>query len=144
MFECYVGILSQPRHSFVEAQSRMRDYIIGGFKMTPANATYTEARDAVLSVVLASDFEDYRACSAGFAKRGMGRDAVAPSRSSTDLVGVVEDYSEFVCKTSDGDGGDTPRDQGRFGASAFGLPTLLSLLGFGFLGVWRRWGSARS
>ncbi|MDP9142648.1 MAG: M36 family metallopeptidase [Pseudomonadota bacterium] len=148
MFECYVGILNQPRHSFVDAQSRMRDYIIGGFKMTPANATYTEARDAVLSVVLASDFEDYRACSAGFAKRGMGRDAVAPSRSSTDLVGVVEDYSEFVCKTSgsgdgNGGGGDTPRDQGRFGASAFGLPTLLSLLGFGLLGMARRWSSVR-
>ncbi len=142
VFECYVGILNEPRHSFTEARSRMRDYVIGGLKMTPANATFTEARDAILSVVLAADFEDYRACSDGFAKRGMGRDAVAPSRSSTDLVGVVEDYSEFVCKTDNGgttggNGGGTP-DAGRFGASALGLNTLLLMLGLGLLGLARR------
>ncbi len=142
VFECYVGILNEPRHSFTEARSRMRDYVIGGLKMTPANATFTEARDAILSVVLAADFEDYRACSDGFARRGMGRDAVAPSRSSTDLVGVVEDYSEFVCKvdgggTTGGNGGGTP-DAGRFGASALGLNTLLLMLGLGLLGLARR------
>lgn len=144
MFECYVGLLTDPRHSFTEAQSRMRDYIIGGFKMTPANATYTEARDAVLSVALASDFEDYSRCSAGFAKRGMGLNAVAPSRSSTDLTGVVEDFSPFVCKTAGGGttggttggGGDGgPRDAGRFGASAVDPALLLALFGLGLLGA---------
>ncbi|HEY1078345.1 MAG TPA: M36 family metallopeptidase [Fontimonas sp.] len=146
MFECYVGLLNDPRHSFTEAQSRMRDYIIGGFKMTPANATYTEARDAVLSVVMASDFEDFTRCSAGFAKRGMGLNAVAPSRSSTDLTGVVEDFSPFVCKvdgggSTGGSGGGTP-DAGRFGASALGLNTLLLMLSLGLLGLARRRRSA--
>ena len=97
VWNCYAGLINDPRHSFAEAQSRMKDYIIGGFKMTPANATYTEARDAVLSVVLANDFQDYAACSAGFAKRGAGLSAVAPSRDSADHVGVVEDFTPFVC-----------------------------------------------
>ncbi|MFP5307346.1 MAG: M36 family metallopeptidase, partial [Gammaproteobacteria bacterium] len=58
MWECYANLLNDPRHSFAEAQQRMKDYIIGGFKMTPADATYTEGRDAVLSVIMATDFED--------------------------------------------------------------------------------------
>ena len=96
MWECYVGLLNQPRHRFSQAQARMQDYIIGGLKMTPANATYTEARDAVLAVALANDFNDYAACSAGFAKRGNGLNAVAPARSSADHVGVVESYEPFA------------------------------------------------
>ncbi len=134
MFECYAALLNDPRHTLLQAQTRMQDYIIGGLKMTPADATYTEARDAVLSVVLATDFEDYRRCSAGFAKRGAGLNAVAPARSSEDLVGVVEDYTEFVCKTSGGGtGGGTTgggsSDGGRFGGGALGLGLLLPLLG---------------
>lgn len=125
MFECYVGLLNDPRHSFAEAQRRMRDYIIGGFKMTPANATYTEARDAVLSVAMASDIEDFAACSAGFAKRGMGLNAVAPARSSTDLTGVVEDFEPFVCDSGigggDDDGGTGDEDHGRFGGASGSL-----------------------
>ena len=78
----------------------MKDYIIGGFKMTPADATFTEARDAMLSVVLANDYQDYEVCSNGFAKRGNGLLAVAPARDSTDHVGVVEDFTPFVCKAS--------------------------------------------
>lgn len=136
MFECYASLLNDPRHSFGEAQRRMRDYIIGGLKMTPANATYTEARDAVLSVVLASDAQDYRRCSAGFAKRGMGLNAIAPARSSVDLTGVVEDLEPFVCTASGGgdNGGDGagPRDGGRFGGT-FGYALLLPLLGLALL-----------
>src|SRR5690606_20241925 len=135
MFECYVGLLGDPRHSFAEAQRRMRDYIIGGFKMTPADATYTEVRDAVLSVVLASDFEDYRRCSAGFAKRGMGLNAIAPARASVDLNGVIEDFEAFVCKAADDNtagGGDAIEDGGRFGGAA-GAQLLLPLLGLALL-----------
>ena len=141
MWECYVGLLNDPRYTFAQAQARMKDYIIGGFKMTPADATFTEARDAVLSVVLANDFGDYTACSKGFAKRGIGLNAVAPARSSTDHVGVVEDATEFVCKVdvppgsssggtsgggSGGSGGVAApvTGGGRFGG---GLPALLLL-----------------
>ena len=133
MWECYAGLIA--RHPFDEAQSRMKDYIIGGLKMTPADATYTEARDAVLSVALATDYDDYAACSRGFAKRGMGLNAISPSRSSTDLVGVIEDYTEFACKTTGGGGGgggdgdgDGDGNNDRFGG-ALGLGLLLPLLG---------------
>ena len=131
VWECYAGLIA--RHPFDEAQSRMKDYIIGGLKMTPADATYTEARDAVLSVALATDYDDYAACSRGFAKRGMGLNAISPSRSSTDLVGVIEDYTEFACKTTGGGGGGgggggSDGNNDRFGG-ALGFGLLLPLLG---------------
>lgn len=147
MWECYVGLLNDPRHSFAEAQSRMKDYIIGGLKATPADATYTEARDAVLSVVLATDFEDYKRCSDGFAKRGSGLNAVAPARDSTDLVGVTEDTTPFYCKTDgggssgggsgsgSGSGGGSGSGDGRFGGGALPLLLLLPML---LLGLCRR------
>ncbi len=100
VWNCYAGLLNDPRHSFVQAQSRMKDYIIGSLKMTPADATYTEARDAMLAVALANDFTDYANCSAGFARRGAGLNARAPARSSADLVGVVEDFTPFICEKS--------------------------------------------
>jgi hypothetical protein len=132
MFECYVGIQNDPRHSFDSARARMQDYIIGGFKMTPADATYTEGRDAVLSVMLATDFDDYKRCSHGFARRGSGLNAVAPARSSTDLTGVVEDYTEFVCT---GKAGEETFAEGRgfLLGGAFGPGLLLPLLGFAAL-----------
>ena len=154
VWECYVGLLNDPRHTFDEARDLMRDYVIGGLKMTPADATFVEARDAILSVVLANDFKDYAACSAGFAKRGSGLNAIAPDRDSTDLVGVVEDYTPFVCKSDTPDEPDpdpvdpdpvdpnpTPVDPvptdptvdgGRFGGGALNLLLLLPLLGMGF------------
>ncbi len=126
VFECYVGILNDPRHSFAEARDRMKDYIIGGFKMTPADATFTEGRDAILAVVRASDKTDYANCSAGFAKRGMGPAAVSPARDSSDLVGVVEDYTPFVSETDSRSFGATVRG----GALAPWL--LLGLCGLGW------------
>lgn len=108
VFECYAGLLrSSSDQAFFEARSRMRDYIIGGFKMTPADATYTEGRDAILAVAYAADFDDYAACSRGFARRGAGLNAVAPARNSTDLKGVVEDYTPFVCGKSNLPAGGT-------------------------------------
>lgn len=135
VWECYAGLLNDPRYTFAEAQSRMKDYIIGGFKMTPPDATFTEARDAVLSVVLARDFGDYEACSKGFAKRGLGLNAIAPARASTDHIGAVEDYAPFVCKAGGGSGGGggsgsvNPGNvaQGRFGG-ALNLWLLLPML----------------
>jgi hypothetical protein len=99
MWNCYAGILNTTDNgSFVEKRARMKDYIIGGFKMTPADATYTEARDAIIGTVFAGgNFADYKACSDGFAAKGNGLYAVAPARDSTDLTGVVEDYTPFVC-----------------------------------------------
>lgn len=158
MWECYVGLLNQPRHSFGEAQSRMKDYIIGGFKMTPADATYTEARDAVLSVVLAADYLDYEACSNGFARRGAGLNAISPERDSADHVGVVEDFAPFVCKATTVPPvpgtppvitpGPVPPGSsagsvgsGRFGGGAMNLLLLLPLISMSLLRRRRRLGS---
>src|SRR5262249_38403797 len=80
MWNCYAGLLNDPRRSFDETKSRWQDYIIGGFKMTPADATYTEARDAIISVALANDSQDYAECAHGFADHGAGVNAVAPAR----------------------------------------------------------------
>jgi hypothetical protein len=134
VFECYAGILkNNSDNAFVDAQVRMQDYIIGGLKMTPADATYTEARDAILAVAYASDFTDYTNCSGGFARRGNGLNAVAPARGSSDLTGVVEDFTPFVCKKSGGGngngggGGIDPNGSG--GAGALGWLFLAPLLG---------------
>ena len=134
LWECYTGLLNDPRHSFEEARNRMKDYLIGGLKMTPGSATYTEARDAVLSVVLANDFQDYAACSTGFAKRGNGLNAVAPDRSSVDHVGVAEDFSPFICGSvanlgSPGtSGGGTVVNNQRFGGGVLSASLLWLLL----------------
>jgi hypothetical protein len=136
MFECYVGILNTPGSTFAEAQSSMQDYIIAGFKMTPADATYTEGRDAVLAAAMASNFDHYSRCSKGFAKRGNGLNAVAPARSSSDLVGVVEDFAPFVC----GQKAVTPNGGGGGGGSGGigGLGALLLAPLFGAAALRRR------
>lgn len=137
MYECYAGILTN-RGVFGGAQTRMKDYIIAGLKMTPANATYTEARDAVLAATMAADFGDYVACSKGFARRGAGLNAQSPPRTSADLAGVVEDYTEFVCP-----GAGNPRIPPR-AAVAEGTSPVVGGLGLGFLlplmglAAWRR------
>lgn len=142
VWECYTGLLNDPRHSFGEAQSRMKDYIIGGLKMTPADATFTEARDAILAVALANDFGDYEACSDGFARRGAGLNAVSPARDSADLVGVVEDYTKFVCETAGGGDGDGDGDGdtgGSTGGSGGGSPAPVVLVGLAVAALLRRW-----
>ena len=94
MWECYAAILN--RHPFAEAQPRMKDIIIAGLKGTTDDATFTEARDAILAAAKAVDDCDYRACANAFAKRGSGPNAVAPARDSTDLTGVEEDFTPYA------------------------------------------------
>ncbi|NGY06610.1 M36 family metallopeptidase [Solimonas terrae] len=90
LWEVYASLLNH--HDFQTAQDRMKDYVIGGLKMTPSSPTFTEARDGVLAAALATDAGDYALAARAFAKRGLGLHAVAPDRSSTDNVGAVEDY----------------------------------------------------
>jgi hypothetical protein len=145
MWECYAGILNRPGVKYADARNRMKDYIIGGLKMTPADATFTEARDAVLSVVYATDYEDYKVCSAGFAKRGSGLNAIAPARDSTDLTGVTEDYTPFVCETSNPGEPSEPGNPTNPGGPSVdgnskrgGSLDLELLLPFVLLAFWRR------
>src|SRR5690606_38297624 len=95
LWECYAGLLNDTgRLTFDEAQERMKTYLVGGYKMTPAAPTFIEARDAILSVVASQDMDDFAICAAGFAKRGMGVGAVAPDRDSTTNSGVVESFND--------------------------------------------------
>ena len=101
LWESYVGLLNRDELDFVQAQSRMRDYMVASLKITPFAPTYTEARDALLAVALANDIEDYNVIRTAFAKRGMGVGAVSPARfdagwdrsaNSQGHAGVVESF----------------------------------------------------
>lgn len=106
LWDCYASLLrdTQPpgqRLSFFEAQRRMSEYLVAAYKLTPNAPTYTEARDALLVVMGASDLEDLQQCGAAFAGRGAGLRARSPSRLSLTLQGV---------QTSRIDGGDLAVD----------------------------------
>jgi hypothetical protein len=98
LWECYAGILNYtlgatPRLTFEDARARMKEYVVGGYKLTPSAPTMTEARDAILAVIAANDIEDFEICANGFAKRGLGTAAVDAPRDSTTNAGAVEDFS---------------------------------------------------
>lgn len=88
LWESYVALINE--HGFEEAQNRMANYLVAGYKLTPIAPLYTEARDAILAAAYAVDSKDYELILGAFAKRGMGLGAVAPDRFSEDLTGVVE------------------------------------------------------
>jgi hypothetical protein len=99
LWECYAGLLRDtlgpaPRLTFVEAQRRMSEYLVAGYKLTPNAPTYTEARDALLAAMAVSDPDDLRICASAFASRGAGLRAKSPSRSSLSLQGVQESFVE--------------------------------------------------
>jgi large repetitive protein len=93
LWECYAALLRDtPRLTFDQARSRMMDYLVAGYKMTPNAPTLLEARDAVLAAAFAADPQDYALLWQAFAKRGAGLHAVAPDRFSTTQTGVVESF----------------------------------------------------
>ena len=97
LWECYASLLRDtlggtPRLTFAQAQDRMKRYIVGGYKLTPVNPTFLEARDAILAAALANDPTDYARFVSAFAKRGAGTRAVAPDRYNSDNSGVVESF----------------------------------------------------
>ena len=97
MFEGYVALLERgraamPPVSFDAMRRRMTDYVVTGLKLTPAEATFTEQRDAILAAAAARDKDDLATLAAAFARRGAGTCAVAPARDSRNFAGVVEDF----------------------------------------------------
>ncbi|NOJ93720.1 histidine kinase [Corallococcus coralloides] len=92
LWECYVSLLKA--HPFEEAQDRMKRYLVASYKATPNAPTFTEARDAVLAVALASDPADYQGFVAAFAKRGLGFGAKSPDRDAFDHIGVTESFAQ--------------------------------------------------
>jgi hypothetical protein len=92
LWDSYVGLINDERHTFEEARSLMMDYLVAGYKLTPNAPTYTEARDALLAAAYANDVDDYQIILNAFARRGMGLGAVSPERSNTKHEGVVESF----------------------------------------------------
>jgi hypothetical protein len=98
LWECYAALLRDtqgptPRLTFLQAQMRMKDYLVAAYKMTPVAPTFLEARDAVLAAAFANDPVDGQLFAAAFAKRGAGTGAVAPDRYSATQTGVVESFT---------------------------------------------------
>jgi hypothetical protein len=90
LWEFYASLLRA--HLFQEAQDRMKQYLVAGYKLTPVNPTLTEARDALLAAAGAMDLADQARGVAAFAKRGAGAFAHVPDRYSTTNAGVVESF----------------------------------------------------
>ncbi len=88
LWDVYVKLLNA--HEFDVAQTRMADYLVAGYKLTPVSPTYTEARDALLAAMYANDPADFQMALEAFARRGMGLGAISPPRTSTNNVGVLE------------------------------------------------------
>jgi hypothetical protein len=77
-------------HGVDAARRLMSDYVVAGLLMTPTNATFTEARDAILSAASAFDADDMLVMAAAFAGRGLGSCAVSPPRASPTNRGAIE------------------------------------------------------
>ncbi len=94
LWQCARNLLAETRTSseFVTAQRQVLAYLVAGLKLFPVDATYTEARDAVLMAVRSASEDDYLRCRAGFAQRGLGAAAVSPPRDSVQFHGVVESF----------------------------------------------------
>lgn len=101
LFEVYTNILEVGKAAgrpFEESKRRMADYMVAALKAAPDNPTFVEQRDAFYSVARAmvamdpSRQADVEAMARGFAKRGLGADAVAPPRNSNTLNEAVESF----------------------------------------------------
>lgn len=88
LWEVYNVLIDQ--HGFAEAHRRMTDYVVAGLLLTPPEAIFTEARDAILAAAGALDTDDMLLMAAAFAGRGAGTCAVAPPNTVFDNVGVIE------------------------------------------------------
>ena len=93
LWDSYVAMINDDRHTFAEAKSLMKDYLVAGYKMMPMAPTFTEGRDAILAAAYANDVDDYKVMLKAFARRGMGLGATSPARFSEDHAGVVESYA---------------------------------------------------
>lgn len=93
LWEVYVALKAQAAgvgQPFAAVQRRMAEYVVAGMQLAPRDATYTEARDALLAAASVVSLSDATVMAEAFARRGAGTGAVAPDRYSLDNVGVVE------------------------------------------------------
>lgn len=95
LWGCYASLLrDSDRLSFLEAQDRMKRYLVAAYKMMPNAPTFIDARDALLGVIQSQSAEDYALCGSAFAQRGLGVGAVAGDPD--DNSGAVESFVDFT------------------------------------------------
>jgi hypothetical protein len=92
LWECYVSLLRDPRFTFDQANERMRKYIVAGLKLTPIGPSISEARDALLAAVYATDKQDFSHFTLAFARRGAGVGSKSPAVDADGNAGVVESF----------------------------------------------------
>jgi MYXO-CTERM domain-containing protein len=94
MFEVYNALHKNPAgRTFEQVRRQMADYLVAGLKLHPAEATFTEARDAMLAAIKAGGIQsDLTSAAGAFAKRGLGSCAVSPPRDTTTNIGVTESF----------------------------------------------------
>ncbi len=82
LFHCFGNIVAaHPGASFEDQRARMAQVVVAGLAAFPDHPSMLEARNAFLDVIrLAHPADDYPACRAGFAARGMGADALGPDK----------------------------------------------------------------
>jgi hypothetical protein len=80
LFQCFGNLIAaHPGGDFEAIRARMAQYLVAGLAAFPDHPSLLDARDALLGVIrLAGPADDYLACRAGFAARGMGADALGP------------------------------------------------------------------
>ncbi len=99
LWGCYASLLRDTgRLTFAQAQDRMKRYLVAAYKLTPADPTLVEARDAVFAAIGANDAADLALCRQAFADRGAGAGAVAGDRSSATNAGVVESFTTSLVR----------------------------------------------
>jgi len=90
LWECYAALLRT--YPFQDAQDRMKRYLVASLKLTPADPTFLEARDAVLAAAFAADEKDYTLFWQAFGRRGAGVGAEGPPKDSSSNQGVKESF----------------------------------------------------
>jgi hypothetical protein len=82
LFQCFGNIVAA--HTGVDFEmmrARMAQYLVAGLAAFPDHPSLLDGRNAILAAIrIASPGDDYPACRAGFAARGMGADALGPDR----------------------------------------------------------------
>lgn len=91
LWEGFVGLL-RASTDFERTRTTMLETLVAGFKATPANPDFLEARDALLATAFATDPAMFRTLYDGFTRRGAGPRAIAPSKLATNNSPVVEDF----------------------------------------------------
>ncbi|MBL9185109.1 MAG: M36 family metallopeptidase [Verrucomicrobiaceae bacterium] len=89
LLECRRNIILN--RGWATGNELMLQIVTDGMKLAPANPTFLQARDAILQADLVNNAGANRiALWSGFAKRGMGSNAISPSTNTT--TGVTESF----------------------------------------------------